>query len=76
MKFEDSGHHLSDKFEARIRSVAISAQALVLFAAMTTSPALQARRALVKKLILTLAALYRAVLLVNRDSCDSAQRCA
>ena len=44
MKFEDSGHHLSDKFEARIRSVAISAQALVLFAAMTTSPALQARR--------------------------------
>ena len=37
---------------------------------MTTSPALQARRALVK-LILTLAALYRAVLIVNRDSCDS-----
>ena len=41
-----------------------------LFAAMTTSPALQARRALVK-LILTLAALYRAVVIVNRDSCDS-----
>ena len=70
MKFEDSGHHLSDKFEARIRSVAISAQALVLFAAMTTSPALQARRALVK-LILTLAALYRAVVIVNRDSCQT-----
>ena len=42
-----------------------------MFATMTTSPALQARRALVKKLILTLAALYRAVLVVNRDSCDS-----
>ena len=41
-----------------------------LVAAMTASPALQARRALVK-LILTLAALYRAVVIVNRDSCDS-----
>ena len=41
-----------------------------MFAAMATSPALQKRRALVE-LILTLAALYRAVVIVNRDSCDS-----
>ena len=37
---------------------------------MTTSPALEARRALVK-LLLTLAAVYHAVLDLRRDSCDN-----
>ena len=37
---------------------------------MTVSPALQARRALVK-LLLTLASLYSVVVDLHRDSCDA-----